>query len=62
MTSTKIVFPENLEHAVGLIKEHLDEALADGNSGGTEHETCHVAAIDAETIDQILQQANFPTT
>ena len=59
MTSTKIVFPENLEHAVGLIKEHLDEALADGN-GCTEHETCQVAAIDAETIEQTLRQTGFP--
>ena len=61
MTTTTIVTPANLAHAVGMIKDHIDETFADAsNGGGTTIETPGDDAIDMETINQILVQTGFP--
>jgi len=61
MTPTKIVTPANLAHAVGLIKDHIDETLADaGGEKNTENNNHGDDAIDTETINQILVQTGFP--
>jgi len=61
MTNTKIVYPENLAYAVEMIKDHIDEALADANCGGNTGNDKHGDdAIDTETINQILVQTGFP--
>jgi hypothetical protein len=61
MTNTKIVYPENLAYAVEIIKDHIDEVVADASGGGnTKNDKDGDDAIDTETINQILVQTGFP--
>jgi len=60
MTNITIVTPENLAYAVGLIKDHIDEALADTSDGNTGNNKDGDDAIDTGTINQILVQTGFP--
>ena len=59
MNTITIVYPENLTYAVGLIKDHIDKALADANGeGNTGNDKDDV--LDSETINQMLVQTGFP--
>ena len=60
MTNITIVYPENLAYVVEMIKDHIDEVLADANNGGnTGNDKCGIDAIDADTINQTLLQTGF---
>ena len=59
MNTITIVYPDNLAYAVGLIKDHIDKAVADakgeGNTGNDKNDV-----LDKETINQMLVQTGFP--
>ena len=59
MNNITIVYPDNLAYAVGLIKDHIDKAVADakgeGNTGNDKDDV-----LDSETINQMLVQTGFP--
>jgi len=61
MNNITIVYPDNLAYAVGLIKDHIDKAVADAKGeGNTGNDKDGDGAIDTETINQMLVQTGFP--